>query len=724
MDAPERSPSPSSAASSPTTSVVCTGPSTKAAIQLIKCTSDGCLPPREVPGGEIKAQQLSVREAHIRWKERPGAVLVVKKWRDHDVTRQAVYTALWIMRRFGVTVYLDAEMPEWAAIRRLIRHVERRRVRAGKPSPAGLISGQEPVQEHTLPGMPPDLTAPTARVSACANSASPVHPLTGTTGLLPFTSACSPTLDLILCLGGDGTVLHLSSLFQGPMPPVISLSAGSLGFMTVFNKERLREVLEAIFDGVPRGSDALLARSHEGQESPGLSGVTEATTMPQQAGSVLQVSSSAAMPTLGLDLHAPPADSSSALGGAGGADAGTEGADAGTEGADAGAAVCLTSNGEVVTRTKLAPAPPPMPRTTAARPSPVLPGRDSAAVPVTMRMRLMCAIHRKGQKKPHFVRLVLNEITLERGLRPLAAIDAYVDGEPLTTIYADGVIVATPTGSTAYSLAAGGTMALPSVPAILFTPICPHSLSFRPLMMPDSATIKLVVPPDARGSVRINLDGRVPDGLAPEDCELGEGDFVVVRMSRYPLPLVTRKGTVGDWVRSITEKLNWNVRERQKALGAEATSGAGTAAGSGTTLLLLDSDSESGGEAAGRAGATRGERGWGSGYSSDEDDAASPQNAATAAMPSHPSLTAMHSRPGVRWTDSGAAGAAPAEDAEPAGALLLQRLRRSVDAAPPPVPVPPPELSPAGRPHRAPSEDNPTLYNRPRRHNSTYGYIE
>ena len=65
-------------------------------------------------------------------------------------------------------------------------------------------------------------------------------------------------------------------------------------------------------------------------------------------------------------------------------------------------------------------------------------------------------------------------------------------------VQADGVMLATPTGSTAYSVAAGGSMVHPNVPAILFTPVCPHSLSFRPVILPDYAEVELRIPGDAR----------------------------------------------------------------------------------------------------------------------------------------------------------------------------------------------------------------------------------
>ena len=140
----------------------------------------------------------------------------------------------------------------------------------------------------------------------------------------------------------------------------------------------------------------------------------------------------------------------------------------------------------------------------------------------------------------------------------MATLNAYIDDEPLTTVAADGLIVATQTGSTAYSLSAGGSILSPNTAAIVFTPICPHTLSFRPLLFPDSAVIRLEVPVDARSSAWCSFDGR-------HSMELRAGDFVVVRSSPFPLPLVCRRSATGDWVRAIKCKLYWNVRERQKA---------------------------------------------------------------------------------------------------------------------------------------------------------------
>ena len=75
----------------------------------------------------------------------------------------------------------------------------------------------------------------------------------------------------------------------------------------------------------------------------------------------------------------------------------------------------------------------------------------------------------------------------------------YVDQNYVTAIQGDGLIIATPTGSTAYNLAAGGSMIHPCVPAILFTPICPHTLSSRPLVFPEHVSIRVKVRLVGRG---------------------------------------------------------------------------------------------------------------------------------------------------------------------------------------------------------------------------------
>lgn len=90
----------------------------------------------------------------------------------------------------------------------------------------------------------------------------------------------------------------------------------------------------------------------------------------------------------------------------------------------------------------------------------------------------------------------------------MSTIELFGDEEHLTTVQADGICVATPTGSTAYNLAAGGSLCHPENPVILVTAICAHTLSFRPVILPDSMVLRIGVPYDARGNSWVSFDGR------------------------------------------------------------------------------------------------------------------------------------------------------------------------------------------------------------------------
>ncbi len=126
---------------------------------------------------------------------------------------------------------------------------------------------------------------------------------------------------------------------------------------------------------------------------------------------------------------------------------------------------------------------------------------------------------------------ILNDVVINKGaLARLAHIKTYVNDTFLTDYRADGLIVATPTGSTAYSLAAGGPIIHPSVPGILVTPICPFTLTNRPLIVPDSATIKIRL---ARKSADIMLtfDGQV-------GMPLDEQHTILVRKDPRPVNMI------------------------------------------------------------------------------------------------------------------------------------------------------------------------------------------
>ena len=125
------------------------------------------------------------------------------------------------------------------------------------------------------------------------------------------------------------------------------------------------------------------------------------------------------------------------------------------------------------------------------------------------------------------------------------------------------LIISTPTGSTAYNLAAGGSIVQSNVPAILLTPIAPHSLSFRPLILPENCQIRLTKPDDGRTSAWVSMDGATR-------FELTCGESLLIEASKYSLAFVTqpqnKESPEHMWSKKLTKLLNWNVRPKMKQL--------------------------------------------------------------------------------------------------------------------------------------------------------------
>ena len=156
----------------------------------------------------------------------------------------------------------------------------------------------------------------------------------------------------------------------------------------------------------------------------------------------------------------------------------------------------------------------------------------------------------------------LNEIVVDRGpSQSLSSILLFIDDIYLTEVSGDGLIFSTPTGSSAYNLSAGGPLVHNDVPCIMMTPICPHSLSFRPLTLPSSATVKLAVPENARSSAWIGIDGDYR-------FELMRGEMLEIEMSLSSVPFVFFEDTnlMDVWTKRLVHLLNWNKRPSQKSL--------------------------------------------------------------------------------------------------------------------------------------------------------------
>ncbi|KAL6590848.1 ATP-NAD kinase [Neocallimastix californiae] len=234
-------------------------------------------------------------------------------------------------------------------------------------------------------------------------------------------------VDFVITLGGDGTILHTSSLFPKEVPPIISFSLGTLGFLLPYNIKHYKEGITNVIKG---------------------------------------------------------------------------------------------------------------------------------NVKLLLRMRIAVSIHNRNEE---IIRLndldqihAMNEVSLHRGRNPsLTSLKCSVDGEFFTNSVADGLIVATPTGSTAYSLSAGGPIVHPSVQSLLLTPICPRSLSFRPALLPPHATIHLSLDDKSRGSVVVNIDGK-------DYYDLNIGEYVQVQMSPYPIPCINQETKRITWKKHINSLLKWN----------------------------------------------------------------------------------------------------------------------------------------------------------------------
>ncbi|KAG0306716.1 hypothetical protein BGZ98_001820, partial [Dissophora globulifera] len=155
---------------------------------------------------------------------------------------------------------------------------------------------------------------------------------------------------------------------------------------------------------------------------------------------------------------------------------------------------------------------------------------------------------------------VLNEVTVDRGSNAgMLQLELYVDGIPVTTILADGLVIATATGSTAYSLSIGGSLIHPDKNSIIISPIAPHSLTARPMIIPGTKHLRLCVPPTSRTTAWASFDGRYRQ-------ELNRGDSVMITASKYPASTICRRDQSTDWFTGLTQVLNWNSRALQKPL--------------------------------------------------------------------------------------------------------------------------------------------------------------
>jgi NAD+ kinase len=148
---------------------------------------------------------------------------------------------------------------------------------------------------------------------------------------------------------------------------------------------------------------------------------------------------------------------------------------------------------------------------------------------------------------------VVNDAVISKGaIARIIGIQIWVNDKWVHNIRADGIIVSTTTGSTAYSLAAGGPIVEPSVPALVMTPICPHSLTLRPLVIPDTSVVRMCLN-HRPGHVLLTLDGQ-------DAVDMKEDDIVTIRrFKKHSLKIVS--SPTRDYFSLLREKLKFGIRD-------------------------------------------------------------------------------------------------------------------------------------------------------------------
>jgi NAD+ kinase len=166
---------------------------------------------------------------------------------------------------------------------------------------------------------------------------------------------------------------------------------------------------------------------------------------------------------------------------------------------------------------------------------------------VESRLLLETSVVRDGLEACRFN--VLNDVVINKGaLARIIDLDVHINDQFLTTFRADGLIVSTPTGSTAYNLSAGGPILYPAMSCYILTPICPFALNNRPIILPDSATINITLSRQSEERVSLTFDGQV-------GFDLRYGDRVAVYKSREGIGLI--KSPDQSYFEILRTKLGW-----------------------------------------------------------------------------------------------------------------------------------------------------------------------
>ncbi|GJJ06295.1 hypothetical protein Clacol_000486 [Clathrus columnatus] len=432
---------------------------------------------RQLAETAVGVREMSKQLGRARVKANIQSVIIITKARDNRLIKLTRELALYLMltarngTKRGLIVYVDAQLR--TSKRFDAEGIERDYPELFVPSPKRRSSSNTSLSSLSAEKMERDRPKDERG-----------H------GLLRYWTSemCSrnPELfDFVVTLGGDGTVLFTSWLFQRIVPPVLPFALGSLGFLTNFDFADHQPAMDSAIDSGIRVNlrmrfTCTVYRAIAPERGKGRKAIKKAET-----GEIM-------MKNIGKE---------------------------GWEALEGGWA-----------------------------------GSGNVTTPSSRDKEIMCFTTRAAESFE-----VLNELVVDRGPSPyVSLLELFGDEHHMTTVQADGLTVSTPTGSTAYSLSAGGSLVHPEIPALLITPICPHTLSFRPMLLPDSMELRICVPYNSRSTAWASFDGR-------GRVELKQGDHIKVTASKYPFPTVCADKQSTDWFHAISRTLKWNERQRQKS---------------------------------------------------------------------------------------------------------------------------------------------------------------
>ncbi|KAF9212042.1 hypothetical protein CPC16_006895 [Podila verticillata] len=321
-------------------------------------------------------------------------------------------------------------------------------------------------------------------------------------------------IHLVVTMGGDGTVLYTASMFQHQVPPIVAFHLGSLGFLTNFSFDSFKPTMTNILKGEGMNINIrmrLQCSVYKYREpatySTNIQKLVRDVASDSEDDEAFEALKEQVEFERRTEIKRKVKEMDSKMG---------------SEVADLG--VCHDYGQNLITRV-------PKPRL------------EEFMTPTDSWQ-------------------VLNEVTVDRGSNAgMLQLELFVDGNHVTTILADGLVIATATGSTAYSLSIGGSLIHPDKNSIIISPIAPHSLTARPMIIPGTKHLRICVPSASRTTAWASFDGRYRQ-------ELARGDSIMITASKYPAVTICRRDQSTDWFTGLTQVLNWNSRVMQKPLGS------------------------------------------------------------------------------------------------------------------------------------------------------------